>query len=157
MTGLGKSGVRPRREILEEYLFSLVFQKGEPALLLAPEIEKIIKTPALARILRILKDFLKDKDAKFESALFAQKIPGELLEIFNGFYLRDLGKKILSEEWVKAEFSRTVSELRKTEIKERLKELSRQMAICERENQTEKLKQLEEEFKKISQEVRDII
>jgi len=157
MTGLGKSGVRPRREILEEYLFSLVFQKGEPALLLAPEIEKIIKTPALARILRILKDFLKDKDAKFESTLFAQKIPGELLEIFNGFYLRDLGKKILSEEWVKAEFSRTVSELRKTEIKERLKELSRQMAICERENQTEKLKQLEEEFKKISQEVRDII
>jgi len=157
MMGLGKSSARPRREILEEYLFSLVFQKGEPDLLLAPEIEKIIKTPSLARILRILKDFLKDKGAKFESALFAQKIPGELLEIFNGFYLRDLGKKVLSEEWAKAEFSRTVSEIRKAEIKERLKELSRQMAICERENQTGKLKQLEEEFKKISQEARDII
>ncbi|MFZ5365862.1 MAG: DNA primase [Patescibacteria group bacterium] len=151
-----KIETKTRREVLEEYLFALVFQGDRQNILLKPQIRKLVKTPFFVRILEFLSTVLKKKKARFKSEEFAEKLPSELLEIFNGFYLKDLGEKVMEESWTKKELEKAVFELEKLEAKEKLKMLSYEMAVCEKKNDLKKLQKLKEEFKKISQKISEL-
>ncbi|PJE67521.1 DNA primase [Candidatus Shapirobacteria bacterium CG10_big_fil_rev_8_21_14_0_10_40_9] len=151
-----KAETRTRREVLEEYFFALSFQGEKPEILLEGKTKKLIKTPSLARIKEALEKFLKKKKKKFKSKDFAKNLPSELLEIFNGFYLQDLGKNITDEAWFEREIKKTLLELEKLEFKEELKKLSGEMRLCEKEKKPKRLKKLNEEFKKIAQKLTEL-
>lgn len=151
-----KPEVRLRQEVLEEYLFALAFQGEEQNILLKPQIKKLIKTSFFVRILEFLDKALKKKKVRFKSEEFAKKLPSELLEIFDGFYLKDLGEKITEEGWRKRELKKTVFELEKLEAKEKLQKLSQEMAVWEKKKDFKEPKKLKEEFKKISQRISEL-
>jgi DNA primase len=144
---------KTRREILEEYLFSLSFQKREPEILIKKEIKELIKTPHLIRIIEVLEEFFKKEKGRFKSEDFVKNLPSELLEIFNNFYLRDL-KNIDDEAWVKREIERTLLELEKITLKEELKNLSREITLSE--GNLEKIEKLNLKFRKIARRLKEL-
>jgi DNA primase len=115
--------VRTRREILEEYLLSLIFQSGKVDILTKPKTKRLIKTPAYGRMLKMLKDYFKERK-RFKSKRFAEMLPAELLGIFNSFYLIDFGPKVEEEEWWEDELKTTLKEIEKEDLREQLRESS---------------------------------
>jgi len=144
---------KTRREILEEYLFSLSFQKREPEILIKKEIKELIKTPHLIRIIEVLEEFFKKEKGRFKSEDFVKNLPSELLEIFNNFYLRDL-KNIDDEAWVKREIEKTLLELEKITLKEELKNLSREITLSE--GNLKKIERLNLKFRKIARRLKEL-
>jgi len=144
---------KTRREILEEYLFSLSFQKREPEILIKKEIKELIKTPHLIRIIEVLEEFFKKEKGRFKSEDFVKNLPSELLEIFNNFYLRDL-KNSDDEAWVKREIEKTLLELEKITLKEELKNLSREITLSE--GNLKKIERLNLKFRKIARRLKEL-
>jgi DNA primase len=140
--------VRPRREVLEEYLLALVFQVDKVEILTKPRTSKMIKTPGYQRILKRLKDFFK-KRKRFKSERFAEMLPAELLGIFNSLYLIDFGERLEDEEWWEKELKKILLEIEKEVLKGQLKESSEKLGELEKEGKTRELKRAEKEFQEI--------
>lgn len=142
-----------RREILENYLCSLAFQKNQTEKLKEEKIKVLIKSPALLKIL----DFLEKGKGKFKSEVFAQNLPSELVEIFNRFYLTDFGEKLEDDNWWGKEFETIIFELQKEVLKEKIEGVSKMIKEAESQKETEKLTALEKEFKIYSSELAKLI
>jgi DNA primase len=140
-----------RREMLEKYLLILYFQGKKEHLLFEEKINRLIKTPSLTRIMQVLAD--KAEKKKFSSTEFAKSLPPELVEIFNSFYLWDLGEKVEDDDWFVKEEEKTLFELGKLDLKEKVQEVAREMARAEEEGNTDKLTKLEEEFRMLSTKI----
>jgi DNA primase len=150
-----KPSVRPRREVLEEYLLALIFQVSRVKVLTKPKTRKMIKTSGYQRILNLLKDYFK-KRKRFKSGRFAEILPAELLGIFNGLYLIDFGERLEDEEWWEKELQKTLLEIEKEDLKDQLKEASERLGELEREGKTRELKRAEKEFQEISSKLNEL-
>lgn len=142
-----------RKEILEKYLFSLALQKNKLEKLKEEETITLISSPALKRILELL---IKEK-GKFQSEKFSQNLPSELIEIFNSFYLTDLGEKIEDDTWWEKEWEIIIFELKKDILKEKINLLPGLIRQAEEEKNTELLTSLEREFKTRSVELAKLL
>ena len=125
--------VQSRRQVLEEYFFCLAIQGKKEDKLKEVIDEELIKNPALLRIAKAMPD-----------------IPPELAEIYNSFYLYDFEDKIEDEKWLEKEIQKTSFELRKLTLQEKMKDLSNQMAILEKQGKKEELEKIEKEFQAVS-------
>lgn len=101
---------KSRREVLEEYLVALVLRREKPV-----DIKVKIRTLAVKKIW----EKIKKKKKKFSLKAFWRSLPEELKETFSRLYLRELGKIN-----IKMEIEKTVKELKRLELKEKLKELA---------------------------------
>lgn len=124
-----------RREILEEYFLSLLFQSKKTEILLDEEIVGLIKLPVNKKIIERLRKYLEEKK-KFSSQFFYKELPAELRESFDRFYLTDFGENIEDEEWIKKEIEKTKKQLRVLGIKE---ELERLLAELKEKKEDEKI------------------
>ena len=148
--------VRPRREVLEEYLLALVFQVSQVEILAKPKTSKLIKTPGNQRILKLLKDYFK-KRKRFKSERFAEMLPAELLGIFNSLYLIDFGERLEDEEWQEKELKKILLEIEKENLREQLKEASEKLGELEKEGKARELKRAEKEFQEISVRLNELM
>jgi DNA primase len=128
--------IQPRRQVLEEYLFSLVIQGKKEDKLKKVIDEDLVKTPTLLKIFKTMPE-----------------VPPELAEIYNNLHLHDFEDQINDEKWLEKEAQKTIVELFKLTQKEKLQELSIQMASLEKKGKREELEKLEKEFREISQKL----
>jgi len=140
---------KDRREILEEYLLALVFQSGNWKWLVKKRVFVLIKTLKFLRILEFLKEYLK-KYKKNKSQKLAEMIPPELEESFNRLYLLDLESILRDENRLKKEFQKTLLEMEKLSIKEKMRNLAKEI------EKTEKSPKGGEVLKKLSNDFRDL-
>ena len=148
---------RPRSELVEEYFLALCFQGGLINNLSKEKSEDFIHFPAYRRILEILGDFLKERK-NFLSSEFSSFLPAELIEIFNNFYLFDLGGKIEDKAWLNSEIEKTKNELKILRIKDLLQEISQKIKKLEKDGkaETKEWEKAQEEFRSLSSELASI-
>ncbi len=128
---------RSRRDVLEEYLLSLLFQSKKVAILLAEEEKLLFRLPISLKLIESLSTFLGEKK-RFSSQFFFKTLPAELKEAFDRLYLTDFGEQIADEEWVKKENKKTETLLKIMGIKEDLATVCRQLRESKtRENEDE--------------------
>ncbi|MBN1263449.1 MAG: DNA primase [Candidatus Pacebacteria bacterium] len=141
---------KTRQEVLEEYLLSLCFQSNRWSDLTKKSVKKLITVPAYKRIIKMLKQYF-GKHQSPQGELLVKMLPAELIEIYNQFYLNDLGDWLTDGAEVKKEIKKTIQGLKKTRIKTRLKELAREIALLEKDKDQEaKLEELNQKFRRLS-------
>jgi len=148
---------KSQAEILEEHLLALAFQAKKWELLRKREVLSLVKTARFVRILEILAQYLKRFKTQ-ESDRLAKKLPAELKETFNQLYFFDLSEVIEDEEKFNQEWAKAIKRLKKLGLKERLTKIAEEVKILEakknpKANEKKRLKKLDSELKKISQQV----
>jgi hypothetical protein len=143
-----------RREILEEHLLGLAFQSQNWASLRQKKVLEAIKTARFQQILEALGKYLK-KYKKLETERLAKMLPAELLAVFDKLFLLDLAGIIEEEDLAEKELEKTLTELAKLSLREKLKEISSQIKALEKEKKPSrksksKLKKLNEQFRDLS-------
>lgn len=141
---------KTRREILEEYLLSLIFQSENPSDAVK-EIEKILSfsqlaSPAYDRILSHLLTFLEN--GSFDPKKFVKTLPSELLPAFDVAVLRPL-PNFSSESKKKEEIIKVAQELRLIFLRDKIKETGDKIKAMEKENMGQEgveLANLKEQF-----------
>lgn len=145
---------RSREEILEEYLLALVFQAEEPEILFQGKIREAVMTPALLRIIEQLERFFGGQtNKKFTSQEFTKILPPELSEIFNNLYLFDFGENILDKKWQEKEKEKTLAELEKIAIRQKLQDLALKMTKLEKEGRGKETEELKRKSSRLSQKL----
>lgn len=129
ITSLADEATKSRREVLEEYLLTLILQSRTP-------IENKIKivTPTIKKIWEKIP---RDKK-KFSIESFYRSLPEELRELAGRLYLKELDKIDIKDE-----INKVIKELEKLILKERLKELAARKEFTKLSRLSQKLKELE--------------
>lgn len=141
-----------RREILEEYLLSLLFQSGKWKALRSRKVKPIVKLAKFARIIEILGKYLK-KYKKLNSQRFSEMLPAELREAFDLLYLKELSGTIDNEQLLEKEIEKAIVELGKLDLKESLEQVAEKIEVLEKDQKKEHKEQLDslyEEFRDLS-------
>ncbi|MDO8658393.1 MAG: DNA primase [Candidatus Levybacteria bacterium] len=143
---------KPRKEILEEYLLSLIVQNENPKVVLET-IKNIIsdsmfEIPSTRKIFNCLLSYFENNDL-FESKKFLELIPEELIPAFDIFFLKLLPKFIESEKY-KEEVIKVANDLKTLFLKSKIREISSKIKSKEGPDQTDDLKALQEEFNSIT-------
>lgn len=153
-----KKDKRTRRELLEEYLISLIIQ-NENSKGMLEEIKKTLsdykfETPSLQKILEnIYLYFEKNlpagrQEKKFESLKFSKNLSKELFAAFDMCYLFPL-PKFVSELRYEEELKKVAKELLTIYIKERIKTVSEEIKQKENNKKFENEEKLKREFTKL--------
>ena len=140
---------KERRDLLEEYLLSLIFQAKKTELLLEEEWVSLFVLPINKRIIEALRKFLSEKK-KFSSKFFFRELPAELKEAFDHFYLTDFGEQIEDEEWVEKELKKIQKHLRIMATREELERLSLELR---KRGEDEKIA---EQISKLTRELKEL-
>lgn len=144
---------KSRRELLEEYLFTLAFQGGWPKEVASPQTKALIVTPSLAEIAKQLVAYFK-KYKTFDSGRFARFLPEELVEIYNRLYLYDLGNLAEEEERLVKEMAKVVRELERISLRQELTTLSAQIKELEgKEGKKRDLVSAQKQFRQASEKL----
>ena len=146
-----------RREILEEHLLGLCFQAEEWPHLRKRIVLNLIKTPRLIRILAILAKYLR-KYKTYQSERLAKMMPPEIKPGFNKLYLLDMEDLIKGPDEFQREWKKTLSQLEKLDLKQKLEELTIQIKNLEakkplKREERLKLKKLGEKFRRLCQKL----
>ena len=141
-----------RQETLVYYFFSICFQHGKEKLLLDQGLSKFIILPAQKRLVHFLKKYFK-KNKKFVSRRFAQSLPPELLEIFNGFYLNPLPNKLTDKGDLKKEIEKTEKELKLAFWRQEIACLSKEVVLREREGKDRDVANLQIKINKLLKQI----
>ncbi len=139
---------RSREELLEEYLLSLIIQSKMPKESLESAV-KILRTTmskerAYQKILHLFFEHLDHKET-FDSKIFGDGLPQELITIFNTCFLFPL-PPFENEDKYKAEIVKTATELNTIYVRTRLKVLSQKIKEIEKTGDEETTGRLQEEF-----------
>lgn len=135
--------VKTRRDILETYLLSLVFQTTPKT---ASQIKPLIKTPTARRILDEFEIWMTN-NKKFSASGFASTLPAELVDFFASLLLLDTEKLVL-EDRIDKEIGKTKRALKAMAIKEKISDLTRKIKELEQKGQDRDIKNLETELAK---------
>jgi DNA primase len=148
-----ETGKKERREILEEHLLALAFQSGNWQWLRKRKTLSLVETPRFARILEVVGEYLK-KHKTLNSQKLAAMLPPELEENFNQLYLLDLEVILRDEDKLVGEFQKTLYQLEKLHLKEKLKNLAREIEKLEKQkDQTKKVEKLSSEFRDLGKKL----
>jgi DNA primase len=137
-----------RRDMLEEYLLSLIVQqdKAKELFLLADNELKTyeFETPAIKKIMDHLAIFFKNIDS-FDQKKFANGLPRELLPVFDSCFILPI-PDILEQDSLKEEIIKTARDLNTIYTKSRITDLSRQIKEGKSSDSKEKLEDLEKKL-----------
>jgi DNA primase len=147
---------KDRREVLEEYLLSLVLQGGMRAVSSLGEFEASDIAHRAAR--RIMERILKVDKNEFKAGSFIAALPAELKPLAEAAFLRDLSDMASDPEALASEIERVVSELRQFRLKEQLVKLSSEIRVLEErrkltEGQENELGKLKQKFSELSRQL----
>ncbi len=139
---------RTRREVLEEYLMSLIIQHENPKLALETAINKLsdyeFETASYEKIVTYLLNYFK-KNTVFNNSDFSETLPKELSTSFDTCFLYPL-PKFLDTKHSEREIVKVASELRALFLKDKIKEISSNLKTGEKEEDIKKIKVLEKEL-----------
>ncbi len=142
---------KTRRELLEEYLLSLIIQNGDAKSVLSENKKTILEykfeVESFGKILSNLFDFF-DKNERFNSSEFSKSLSKELINSFDTCFLFPL-PKFSDESKYEEEIKKVASELLRLFVKDRVKILSEEIRMKEKEKEAEKVEKLKEEFSKV--------
>jgi DNA primase len=146
-----KKDKRTRRGILEEYLLALIIQNENPKKIIEDNQEALseykFETLSLQKLLESLISQL-DKKEKIEIKEFSKSLSKELIQAFDACYLFPL-PKFSSEEKYREEVKKVSQELLTLYLKDKIKIVSGEIRIKEKEKKAEDLENLEKEFTKL--------
>ena len=117
-----------------------------------PGLEEWLDNPGYRRLIAALEKFLA-KEKEFSSSGFSQKLPPELKEIFDEFYLTPLPEKLTDPSEQEKEVNRVLNELRRLYLKGQLEKLTQELEAREKAGEKESLPRIEE---KISQTLKEL-
>lgn len=118
-----------RQEKVERYMASLFFQGSVETLLPSLSSSGIIpdiKTEPVKRIFQVLEDYVKTHTA-FRLQEFADALPNELLPTLDLVYLADLEGVVDKPEIFSSEWERTLLDLQRMIIREKIKDISKKL------------------------------
>jgi len=140
---------KTRRDLIEGYFLSLIFQTKKVKILTEEEQKLLFKTPVYVKLIEKLLAYLSEKK-KYSSQFFFKVLPAELREAFDKLYLVDFGKGIEDDRWVEKEIKETKNKLEIIGVKEEIQ------AVCQKLKQpldeTEQDK-LQEQLRRLSQKL----
>ena len=148
IVSLSPQDKKTRKEILEEYLLSLIIQYENPKLVLE-KVAKILSDFMLdvlsyQKILSNLFLFFKENE-NFESNKFLRMLPTELFSGFDTCYLYPL-PKFSDKEKYKEEVIKIAQEIKTLYLKNKIKEISEKIKNKEKNEEFDDLEKLQEEF-----------
>jgi DNA primase len=147
---------KTRREILEEYILSLIIQaKKQTSGFLKDITLKHLGQPAVVKILTKLKSYMVKKD-KLDINLFAKSLPSELLQTFDRLYMQDLENVLEDEKKLEKEFEKTRQEIRTYYLKQKINDLAEKIKNAEKDKDFKKLKSLREKFALVSSKLKGL-
>ena len=143
-----KKEKRTRREVLEEYLISLIVQHENPKAVLE-KAESILsdyefETASYEKIIDKMFDYCKSHPV-FKSKFFIETLPKELYGAFDTCFLYPL-TKFADEEHYEKEVEKVATELRVLFLKDKIKEISSSLRTAEKEEDIRKTEDLEKEL-----------
>ena len=103
------------------------------------------------KVMEILKDGSKSKK-KWEINKFVESLPTELVEVVDAAYLTDLGKLAGDVDRLEIEFDKTMTELKKFALKEKMKQLVDKIKEAEFKKDKKKLARLQKQFIEVGRE-----
>jgi len=110
-----------KRDVLEDYYLSLIFQ-GKKAKLVFEEENDLIKLPVNKKILEALRKYFEE-NKEFSSQFFHKYLPPELKDAFDRFYLTDFSEKIDDIDWLKKELGNIRRLLQVLSTREEMRDL----------------------------------
>lgn len=139
-----------RREVIEAHLLALAFQSKSWKLLRKRRVSALVSTSRFAKILAVLKDYL-GRYKTYDSKRLAKMLPPELIETYDKLYLIPLEDLVDDEDILKKEFEKTLVELEKFQLKEKLEAVAREITLLEKQpglskETLEKLDKLNQDF-----------
>ncbi len=129
-----EEGKPSRREILEEHLLSLAFQSDQWSLLQKRRVSKLIKTARFIGIIKVLAKYLK-RFKTLKSERLAKLLPAELRAVFDKLYLLDFSTLLEDEKKIEQELEKTLYQLEKLDLKERLQEIAEKIKMIEKKKE----------------------
>ena len=147
---------KERREVLEEYLLSLIIQSSNPKQYLLDSKNYLIKYKfknlSFEKILLELFDYF-EKENTFDNKKFGNFLSDELIKSFDFCYIYPL-PKFPKEEKYKEEVKKVISELLTLFVKERINLLSEKISKDENKADTKNLRNEYKEFTLLLKEIR---
>lgn len=135
-----------RREVLENYFMSLIFQSKNIDILLNKD-DKIITRLVYQKITSFLKNYMEENQV-FSSQLFFNFLPAELRDSYDSLYLYDFGNNLEDGRWCREEILRTQNQLEILFVREDLKKLLENLRLSEGKEEG-KTDEYREEIKKL--------
>ena len=148
---ISKKDKRGRREILEEYLLSLIIQNENPKELMESSSKFIslykFEIPAFAKIIESLKHYFK-KHEKLNVKNFSKALPSELVPFFDRSYLLLIPKFEAEAKFLK-EIEKVEDELLTFYIKQRVNETGAEIKEKTKDKKTADVKNLQKEISRL--------
>lgn len=155
-TSVPPKQVRPREEVLEEYLLALLVQSEEPKNIVSQVVnilsDSMTKTRAYQKILVHVFEHVKNND-QFIKKYFCDALPQELVGYFDTATLLPLPQFANEEEMMKDAVKRA-RELRRFYLHSRLKELAERIAEQEQVDNEEELIKLQQQYSHLASQLR---
>ncbi len=144
---VGKKDKRSRIEVLEDYLMSLIVQHENPKLILEKSLAILkdyeFEGVSYRKIAESLSKF--QSNGKFSSQEFLKILPKELAASFDTSYLFPLPKFEDNDKYIN-EGEKVATELRALFLKNKIKEISFNLRIGEKDDDLKKIEDLEKEL-----------
>ncbi len=151
--------LRPRQELLEEYLMALLL-KIPASIDYAPKFPETIFLSENLRSLYVLLvvylDSISFKGKSFKIADFIKTLPEEMVEQADKLYLIEIDGKLSSSEAWKEEIDRVVKELKKGLVKASLERLSVEIRQAQSFGKVELLETLNRRFRDLSLKLKNL-
>lgn len=110
-----------------------------------------IENTELKEVLENLKNYLQNEETlKFDISEFLKTLDSGLVSVVQDLMLMDLGFEISKKDQVLAEATNLSSFIKKEYLRKKIKEISNQIKVAEKENNLEEVKILTEEFINLS-------
>lgn len=135
---------KTRRELLEEYLLSLAFQR-DPQIIEKENIGKLLKGSSTTKLVSLWEKKGKAKE-EFDPSEFAQELPGELVDLFACLILLELGEEFEDPQLFSREVGKVKREIEILNLREELAKLGEKIKELEAKGKQKELTKLEKEF-----------
>ncbi|MFH0942665.1 MAG: DNA primase [Candidatus Beckwithbacteria bacterium] len=140
----------PRQTRLEEYLLAMILQSETEVKSLVSQVEpELLGETVTRKVLEKLKAWFKT-GKEWQINKFVKSLPEELVAQVDAAYLLDLGRLAEDQDKLTRELDRTLTEIKRLEVKQKLQELSALISQAEKAKDKVRLSQLQKEFREMA-------
>jgi len=145
---------KSREERLSEYVLALVLQREDLVRRLVKKVEeKWLTEGAVKKVIKRLKVWMKSQK-KWQVNRFVKSLGSELVGVVDEAYLTELGKRLEDDDKLEIELEKTMEELRKIDLKMKMRRLSEMIKETEKGKDKKKLMRLQKKFVEVSRELK---
>jgi len=145
-----KSESMPRQARLEEYLLAMILQSESEVKNLVAQVDPEMLGETVSRkILEKLKEWF-EKKKEWEINKFVKSLAEELVSKVDAAYLLDLGRLVEDRDKLNKELERTLTEIKRLQLKQKLEDLSGLISQAEKVKDKVKSSKLQKEFREMA-------